>query len=377
MSGFITAVTDAELWLLGAAVASIDVDETKGEAMHLRTTLGRRQWIIEADTGQMVLEVDDPELTETCGPLALSERIRRFGDMFDDDTLVLSLADDRTVVATSGDATAAIDLVATDAEPEPWDFQRDASVTVGFRAFLGMLWSARCLPSGLTDGPYPMPPMWLQVGDGWLGLHVDWSDFLPSRSTYRIRTTRHDGDATVAVPHHLLESFLRKVPDFDGVDDPTELVIDIGTVGDRPAMQVRADRWQLTLWLVQPLVNRWQGKVDDELGELRVLERGRGTWTIGGFQRDVVLQLHHGHPDVVRVSAALLGPVEETLDLLRELSALNAASSGVRFWLEEGAVHAAADVPCTALGTLADMVRAVGHAADAYAPMLALLGPST
>lgn len=375
MSGFVTAVTDTELWLLGAAVNSIDVDETKGEAMHLRTTPGRRQWVVEADTGQFVLDVDDPEVTDTVGPLALSERIRRFGDMFDDDTLELALADDRTVVATSGDASAAIDLVATDTAPTPWDFRCDATVTVGFRAFLGMLWSARNLPSGLGESIYPMPPMWLQIGDGWVGLHVDWSDHLPSRSTYRVRTTHHDGDATVAVPHHLLEGFLRKVPGPELGDDPHEVVIDVGVVHERPAMQVRGDGWRLTLWLVQPLLARWQARIDDELGALQVLERDHGTWTIGGFQREVVAQLHHGHPDVVRVSAALLGPVVETLDLLRELSALNAASTGVRFWLEDDVVHAAADVPCTAIGTLADAVHAVGHAADAFAPMLALLAP--
>lgn len=382
MSGFVTTVTEEELRLLGAAVNSIDVDETKGEAMHLRTTPGRRSWVIESDTGQFVLDVPDPEVTTLMGPLALSERIRRFGDMFDDDTLALSLADDRTIVASTGDATAAIDLVVTDEAPVPWAFAREATVTVPFRSFLGMLWSARNMPSGLGDSSYPMPTMWMQIGDGWVGLHVDWTDFLPSRATYRIRSQRHDGDATVAIPHHLLESFLRMVPSALGGDDELQLTIEVGTVArdqhDRPALQLRCEGWQLTLWLVQPLLGRWERKVDDELGELQVLERDHGTWLIGGFDREVVLQLHHGHPDVVRVSAALVGPVEESLELLRELSALNAASTGVRFWLEGGAVHTAADVPCTALAALADTVRHVGNAADAYAPMLALLGtPST
>jgi hypothetical protein len=381
MSGFVTTVTEEELRLLGAAVNAIDVDEPKGEAMHLRTAPGRRTWVLEGESGQFVLEVHDPDVTTTTGPLALSERIRRFGDMFDDEPLSLALADDRTIVATSGDATAAIDLVSTEEAPTPWDFRNDATVTVPFRSFLGMLWSARNMPSGLGDSSYPMPPMWLQVGDGWVGLHVDWTDFLPSRSTYRVRTSHHDGDATVAIPHHLLESFLRLVPGFTGTDDEVELVVDVGTVArgrdDRPALRVRSDDWQLTLWLVQPLVSRWERKVDDELGDVQVLERGDGSWTIGGFHREVVLQLHHGHPDVVRVSAALIGPVEESLDLLRELSALNAAATGVRFWLEEGAVHAAADVHCTALAALADTVRQVGHAADAFAPMLALLGTPT
>ena len=382
MSGFITIVTEEELRLLGAAVNSIDVDETKGEAMHLRTAPCRRTWVIEADAGQFVLVAPDAEIDTVAGPFALSERIRRFGDMFDDEPLSLSLADDRTIVATSGDATAAIDLVDTDLAPTPWDFHADASVTVPFRSFLGMLWSARNMPSGLGDGTYPMPSMWMQIGDGWVGLHVDWTDFLPSRATYRIRTQHHDGDTTVAIPHHLLESFLRLVPHVLADDDEMTLHIEVGTVArdhdDRPALQLRCDAWQLTLWLVQPLISRWERKVDDELGELQVLERNQGTWLIGGFDREVVLQLHHGHPDVVRVSAALVGPVEESLELLRELSALNAASTGVRFWLEDGAVHTAADVPCTALAALADTVRHVGNAADAYAPMLALLGtPAT
>jgi hypothetical protein len=380
MSGFITIITEEELRLLGAAVNSIDVDETKGEAMHLRTAPCCRTWVIEADAGQFVLVAPDADIDTVAGPFALSERIRRFGDMFDDEPLSLSLADDRTIVATSGDATAAIDLVDTDLAPTPWDFHADATVTVPFRSFLGMLWSARNMPSGLGDSSYPMPPMWMQIGDGWVGLHVDWTDFLPSRSTYRIRTSHHDGDATVAIPHHLLESFLRLVPHVLA-DDEMTLHIEVGTVArdhdDRPALQLRCDAWQLTLWLVQPLISRWERKVDDELGELQVLERNQGTWLIGGFDREVVLQLHHGHPDVVRVSAALIGPVEESLDLLRELSALNAAATGVRFWLEEGAVHAAADVHCTALAALADTVRQVGHAADAFAPMLALLGTPT
>jgi hypothetical protein len=70
----------------------------------------------------------------------------------------------------------------------------------------------------------------------------------------------------------------------------------------------------------------------------------------------------------------LVTHVEETIELLRELGALNAASSGVRYWLEDGVVRAATDVPCTALNTLGGVVREVSRCAANYTPMLAALG---
>jgi hypothetical protein len=46
----------------------------------------------------------------------------------------------------------------------------------------------------------------------------------------------------------------------------------------------------------------------------------------------------------------------------------------VRYWLEDGVVRAATDVPCTALNTLGGVVREVSRCAANYTPMLAALG---
>jgi hypothetical protein len=287
-----------------------------------------------------------------------------------------------TVVATSGNVSAAIDLVHTDRpQPQPLELQRTAGVVVPLADFMGLLWSARNMPSGgMGDVKYPTPSMWMQLGNGTLGLHVDWSDFLPSRSTYRMKVTRHDGTATVAIPHNTLENFLRQVRAYDDTDDELSVSISVGTAWHDgrhcDALALKADGWHIVLWLVDPLKERWAGDVEKALEEagLEVPEHGDSEWLVAQPVHNVRVKVHHGAPDVARVTALLVTDVEENIELLRELGALNAASSGVRYWLEHGVVRAASDVPCTALATLAGAVREVSKCAAAYTPMLAMLG---
>ncbi len=372
-----------EIRVLGAAVNSIDVNEREGEALHLRVYPTGRQWIVESSAGQLVLDVDDPEAqTDDMPWLPVSERIRRFADCFDSDPVQLSLVDDTTVVATAGNVSAAIDLVHPQSPtPEPWELHRSASVVVPLAEFIGLLWSARNMPSGgMGDTKYPAPTMWLQFGAGWLGLHVDWSDFLPSRSTYRMKVTRQDGHTTAAVPHNTLENFLRHVRAYDDTDEELNVTISVGAVHhngtDRDALCLTADGWRLTLWLVDPLTERWAKDVEKALedADLKVAQANGDDWLVAIDGPDVRIKLHHGAPDVARVTALLVTHVEETIELLRELGALNAASSGVRYWLEDGVVRSATDVPCTALNTLGGVVREVSRCAANYTPMLAALG---
>ena len=77
---------------------------------------------------------------------------------------------------------------------------------------------------------------------------------------------------------------------------------------------------------------------------------------------------------MAHVAAALVDSVGESIELLRELGQLNAASTGIRYWLESGTVRAAMDVRCTELGSLVATIHQVGEAAAAYSPMLAALG---
>ncbi len=375
-------ITRVELQLLAAAVGSIDVDEVKGEALHLRVLADGRQWIVESEEGQLVVDIVDEscrgEETET---FALSERVRRFADCFADDVVSLSIADDRTIIATAGTATAAIDLVPQQRPtPSGWMIVPSATVAVSLRQFQMLLWSARCLPSGVGDVQYPMPPMWLQFDGDWLGLHVDWTDFLPSRATYRLVTSMHRGHITTSIPHTIIEAFLRHVPMLDDDDEDIELCITVGTVrhhGDaREAIMLEAEQWRLVLWLTDAMNTRWATKVNAELAAhgFEVLDNDDVEWLVRDDGVDVRVKLHHGHPDVARISGLLVQSAEETIELLRELGQLNASSTGLRYWLEDGAVRVAADVRCTALPTLGGAVHAVAAATKQYSPLLSALG---
>lgn len=378
-------ITREELQLLGAAASSIDVDEVEGEALYLRLLADGRQWIVEAATGQLVIDVIDESCSgEEEDVFPLSERVRRFADCFTDDTLALSIADDKTIVASAGSATAAIDLIAQKRPtPTSWMMVPSATVAVSMSRFQMLLWSARCLPSGIGEMRYPTPPMWLQFGDGWLGLHVDWSDFLSSRATYRLPTMMQQGHTTTAIPHVLMESFLRHVPTTNDDEEDLELSITVGTVRHegvpRDAIMFEADAWRLVLWLAHPLATRWAARVNEELttAGIEVLETDDIESIVKSNGVEVRIKLHHGHPDVARVSALLVLSAEESIELLRELGQLNASSSGVRYWLEDGAVRAAADVPCTALATLPCVIRQVAVARATYAPLIAALGAVT
>lgn len=377
----LTDVSEEEIELLTAAVAAVGVDETTGEALHLLINEHGRRWIIESSLGQFAMVVDDP--TDTPPPdgwLALSDRVRRFAQFFSSEAISLAVADDHTIVASAGSVSAAIDcLPGHPDEPAAWYFIPSALAVLSMRDFARTLMAIRAMPSGLDDERYPMPPMWMQLGGGELGLHVDWSDFLPSRGTYRIGANVQDGDALVAIPHAVIEAFLRLVSPVDDDGNEHEVTITVGTVAlhgrAREAIALALGEWRLVLWAIQPLEERWAERIDSILkaAGIRITDNDGCEWTVTTDGSPVRVTLHHGHPDVARVSALVIDGAHESLDLLRELTTLNAASTGVRFWLEHGTVRAAADVRCTELDSLAAVVREVGAAAAGYAPMIATL----
>lgn len=377
----VTEIPHEEMHVLGTTVNSMGLNEAAGDALHLRVFTGGRQWIVETAVGQLVVDIED----ESSKPsedrlLHLSERICQFADCFGDDTVSLLTGNEGALIAYASGANAAIDLVPwSGPELTPWTFVPTAAAVVPMRRFQMLLWSARCVPAGVEAETYPMPPIWLQLGDGTIGLHVDWSDFLPSKATYRLRTISHHGRDTVAIPHRLIESVLRPGPDGSRDEEETGFSVTIGTVpreeGDRKAMMLAVDGWRLILWLTEPMQERWAARVNEVLAadDIEVAATDGIEWLIaGGF--DVRVKLHHGHPDVAHVRAVLLRDVEESVELFRELGQLNAASNHIRYWLNDGAVRSAVDVQCTELHRLPDIVRQVGAAAAKYAPMLAVFG---
>ncbi|MEY4338535.1 MAG: hypothetical protein RLZ14_385 [Actinomycetota bacterium] len=379
----LTSVEPRELKLLRGAANALDIDETAGEALFLIVSDGVRCWVAENSRGQLFVTVTDRELRRNSEEqFALSSRVRYFAECFDEHPLVLGLADDATVVAQAGPATAAIDLVdAPAAMRQRLEFEPTAEAVVTLRQFMGLLWSARCMPSGIDDIDYPMPPMWLGIGDGTAGLHVDWRDFTASRATYRLNWRRGYGSSTVSIPHKTIEDFLQHAPiDHDvtsDLDHDIELTIEVGHndtgFRSRPAIRFSAADWSLVLFLDDPLTDRWASKIEAEFerADIKVLDQQANEWMVGSLGTSVRVKLHAGHPDVARVSATLLDGVDESIELLRELSQLNAASTGVRHWFEDGTIRVATDVACNNLSALAASVNDVARAVTTYAPMLA------
>jgi hypothetical protein len=389
MSAPSTTVSDRELVLLRAALASLGLDEVQGEAFHLDVDELGRHWIVQNDTGQMVIDRHDPDSVDGLeGNFAIPERIRRFGECFSADGLTLSVVDSTTVVAQIGtgigSVSVAVDLVAGDRQPtEPWQVLPTSTAVVPAREFMLMLTAIRSMPTGLEPAEYPVPPMWLQIERGTVGLHVDWSDFVPSRGTYRLAASSTEGSATVAIPHGAIEALLRQLPWFgdDSEDDSqgdSDLTIEIGAVRHRgdvgDAISVAGDDWRVVFWTLHPLEHRWGAPINQILTEagMTVVDRDQGEWIVSSRSIDVRVVLHHGHPDIARVSALLIDGADDNIDLLRELNQLNAASTGVRLWLE----HGAADVRCNDLSPLPAVIRQVGTTAHQLAPVLAALATS-
>lgn len=396
----ITVIDGRDIRFLRATADAIGVDEAAGEALHLQVGPNGRRWVIDNPLGRAELRIPADGVTmqelELSGDdhtwYPISDRIRRFAELVRDDEISLVLADGRTVVAVAEGVSAAIDLVDRDGRP-PTAFQvrRKARAVVTAWQWCTALWSARSLPTGIGEVSYPMPPMWMQLADGEVVLHVDWSDFLPSRSTYRTTAVHHEASATAAIPHVKLASFLGETDTFAVPDSDEQIAIDIGeafdgdgeSLGDVVTMSSGAG-WRITMSAEHPLRARWETRLEAELADdgLEIQSSSGAEWVVLGgdaslpaAQRPRVhVTLHHGHPDIARVSTALTTGVVESLDLLRELSSLNAASTGVRYWLEDETVYAAADVRCSALSTLPSTIRTVADSVHTYGQVLASLG---
>lgn len=372
----ITTLTPYEVDLMQAARA-LELREVAGEAIHLHVHRQRRRWLVQTPHGQLTFSVTDADLDPDLDlHLPLSDRVSWFTDASRHEQPSLGIVDGSTAVIGDEDLWAAIDLVHWHGEaPQPWAVRESASADVPLHRFLRTLTAARVLPTGADEQRHPWPPMWLHLGDNGVGLHVDWRDFLPSRATYTMAVESMQGTGTMNLPHRRIDDFMRSIAHaIDHHDDELLLTIALAEVyrdgGWEPAVTLRCSSWQLTVVAHDVLAERWAAQVEEQLEDFTITDRDPARWLVAVDQRPVHVRLYSGHPDVARVSAALSTGVDETLDLLRELSTLNGASTGVRYWFEDDAVWAAVDLPCARLADLASTVRTVAGAAADYGPLL-------
>ena len=228
--------------------------------------------------------------------------------------------------------------------------------------------------SGELDAP--LPPMWLQLADDAVAVHIDWTDQVGGRSTYRITSPVTGSPVTVSIGHSFVAQWASTVRNWRDDDSTMTIAVrDVDYYGTtRRALWMSAADSEMLLWILNPLLVRWEERIDTLLGEaFPEVDQDETTWRVVCDGVSVRVTLHGGHPDVVRVSATVLNHVDPTLELLTELNALNAAATGTRLWVEEHAVRAAADLRCPELDGLVAAVRDVAASASRYKPLLAAL----
>ena len=113
----IATMAPADTQLLDAAVAALDVDETAGEALFLRTDRSGRHWLVEGGAGQVTIDLPGGTARQYVRDwLPVSERVRRFAVASPADSIKLSLVEDCTVLADDSVVSAAVDLVHTSSD---------------------------------------------------------------------------------------------------------------------------------------------------------------------------------------------------------------------------------------------------------------------
>lgn len=381
----LTTISADEIALLNAACLAFDVDEISGDALNLCVNTHDHEWIVDSRLGQLHLRFpNEPGSSTPHHWVPVSERIRRFANIVEADELQLMIADDSTIVATSGAMSAAVDLVPQHRQtPEALPLTPTASATLSLRELTLSLIAARCLPAGVVEPRLPMPPLWMQFADESFGFHVDWTEFEAGRATYRVLLPPGvvTGTATVSIPHLVVERFLRAIPPVDPMtEDERDVTVLVGVApkghGHADVVAFQTETWQLLLWLTHPSEERWSEQIEQIIGstpDIQITDTTDIDWILDHRATQVVASVHG---NVVRVSAVVASAVEETLDLLRELSQLNASSNGVRYWWDDGLVRSVADLRCTDLPSLPFVVRDVARSARDLGPVISSLGAS-
>lgn len=374
MSGdLLVELEPLEIAMLHAGIGALRPDEVDGECVWLRLESTCHRWAIITRAGRFDLTVHHAHDVQLGRWLPVSERTLRFAEDCHPDRVTLRLVDD-TVLASADGISAAIDLVRTRAAaPTLATCEPVAGAVVSAARFTRALQAARVLPGGAAEVDWLSPPMWLHIDEDEVALHVDWTDVLQSRSTYRVSSEHGDGDETVSISHAAIGAFIDRVPDVDEF-----LTISLGRddrlVDEPQVLWIDGEHWRLTTRTRDTLDERWSGRITELCEEQRwtVRERIGNAWALTVGDCEVHLGLQHGHPDVARVSVAVATGLEESADLLRELNSLNLASAGRRFVLHDGTVHVTTDVRLSDFPMLRVAVGEVVQDARRYGALLGI-----
>lgn len=237
-----------------------------------------------------------------------------------------------------------------------------ATVRIVASDLSAVLYAARRGPGlGYTDAAFPVT---LVPEHGGLGVGVDWSGEGAQRCTYRY-TAEVDGDLDRCRPVTLAAAPLLSLARLFEDEEITLSFRADGVVhvehGRLRAAFVPVDGPRVSAPTLADVLRH----VDHENYGDRI------QLTVGGVKVRVV---DNEELDHVRVSIVLAKGVEETVDLFRELNALNASISTGRVVLHGGALYAVDEVPRHDLGRLSDVIGQLVDTVAPLGPLVALLG---
>lgn len=210
--------------------------------------------------------------------------------------------------------------------------RRGARLRIGRLDLFRALSPAMVRPTGSSDEEHP--PVMLGVIDGELVLTVEWQDLPATRVSAPV--VDHDGVARVWVNPERLWSLVGELE-----DDDVSLVLPGDELG--PVL-VETPSYQAVLMALDRLGvarDRLESLLCAYLGLDEVVRDDDGDYPVR--ERDgVVYFVRLDHPDLptVRVFAVIADEVEPSVELLRELNDINAASPQLKAILVEGSVMA-------------------------------------
>lgn len=386
-----------EVGFLGRLSAALSLDDSGTDALWLRVAPGGRWWLLETPDGRITYRVESPAPSDASPDprvqrwLPIPERIMRVavsGGSESDDHAVLSLVDNTTAVVTCPQTSGGVDLVTGVGPPTDHTWIESAEISVPADRLAALLWSAFAVPNAVLEQRLrPYPPMWLRLDEDGITFHVDWADARSGRSTYRCEAEFHGEAITVPIFPNSLHAFLHQVvyQSFHEVSS-MHCTVAVGAVEfdddthtRRAAVEVRYGDATLTVWVTDPLVDRWGSEVTAAIAaaDVELIGHEDSEWLLRSFGVDVRITLHHGHPDHIRLSAVVCSGLHETVEVLREVNQINGVSVGPRFVVADGTIHAMADIACTERPSITPaLTRAIDELVTAtrrYAPLLSVL----
>lgn len=212
------------------------------------------------------------------------------------------------------------------------------------------------------NGPVFPAPFWLFIESKKVGVVADWQSVGETR--LEIQGDDVSGQRYTMVNPHLLLSIIRI---FDDTDD---IVIKIPQTTDCPIALESASRAALLMPLQTRMFSarrHLEHVLTEEFGHLSAIMDDDGNYPISRRESEIFGRLvSDDDVPVCRVFAKLLDECDASEELLRELNDLNASSTFVRLYLQDGVITAEADVAAehvtrSELSTAAERVWSMAH----------------